>query len=66
MQKLLNYISHKDALNVLDMGIKTFNKEIVPHVSMYVINRKKFYKIDDINKLLKEKEIITRKSKIVS
>ena len=61
MQKQIEYISHRAALQMLDMGVKTFNKKIVPHVSMAVIDRKKFYKIDQLNKLLKQNEVITIK-----
>lgn len=61
MQKQLEYISHRAALQMFDMGVKTFNKAIVPHVSMAIINRKKFYKIDQLNKIIKENEIITKK-----
>jgi len=61
MQKQLDYISHRAALQMLDMGVKTFNKVIVPHVSMAVINRKKFYKIDQLNKFIKLNEVITIK-----
>lgn len=61
MQKQLEYISHRAALQMLDMGVKTFNKVIVPHVSMAVINRKKFYKIDQLNKFIKLNEVITIK-----
>ena len=61
MQKQIEYISHRAALQMLDMGVKTFNKVIVPHVSMAVINRKKFYKIDQLNKFIRLNEVITIK-----
>ena len=61
MQKQLEYISHRAAIQMLDMCTKTFNKAILPNVSTAVIGGKKFYKIDQLNKLLKEKEVITIK-----
>ena len=61
MQKQIDYISHREALQVLDMCAKTFNKVILPKVSMAVIGGKKFYKIDQLNKFIKLNEVITIK-----
>lgn len=61
MQKQLEYISHRDALQMLDMNRNLFAKVIAPNVSTAAIGKKKFYKIDDLNKLLREREILSIK-----
>lgn len=61
MQKQLEYISQRDAMRLLDMGIKTFNKVVMGNVSTAVIERKKYYRVEQLNRLLKSKEVITIK-----
>ena len=61
MQKQFDYISHRDAIKMLDMNRNLFAKVIAPNVSIAMIGAKKFYRINQLNKLIKLNEVITIK-----
>ena len=61
MQKLLEYVSHRDAIKIFDMNRNLFAKVIAPNVSTAMIGKKKYYRVEQLNRLLKENEVITIK-----